>query len=97
MNFEIAPKRTEIQANWYDARLYCFFLNIDGKTGWRLPTKEELNQIYQSKNDFFNTYYWSSTDDNDDDAWGQSMITGEQIIDNKNYNGDRVRAIRDLS
>jgi hypothetical protein len=32
MNFEIAPKETEIQANWGDARLYCFALNIDGKT-----------------------------------------------------------------
>ena len=97
MAFEIAPKSTEIQANWYDARFYCFFLNIAGKTGWRLPTKDELNQIYNSNNDFFNTYYWSSTDDNDGNAWGQSMGTGEQIIDIKYYNGDRVRAIRDLS
>ena len=97
MNFEVAPKETAIKANWYDAKIYCTFLEVAGKKGWRLPTREELHEIYQSKNNFTNTYYWSSTDDNDDDAWGQSMITGEQIIDNKNYNGDRVRAIRDLS
>jgi hypothetical protein len=42
MNFEIAPKETEIRANWYDAKLYCFSLNIDGKTGWRLPTDREF-------------------------------------------------------
>jgi hypothetical protein len=52
MNFEIAPKSTEIQTNWEEARMYCFSLNIDGKIGWRLPTKAELNEIYQSENDF---------------------------------------------
>ena len=61
MNFEIAPKSTEIQANWEDARLYCFSLNIDGKIGWRLPTKEELKEIYESDNDFDGNYYWIST------------------------------------
>ena len=39
---EIAPKSAEIKSNWADARLYCFALNIDGKIGWRLPTKKEL-------------------------------------------------------
>lgn len=43
MNFEIAPNSSVIKANWYDARLYCFALIIDGKTGWRLPTGKELN------------------------------------------------------
>ena len=64
MKFEIAPKSTEIQANWYDAKLYCFSLDIDGKTGWRMPTKEELNEIYQSENDFVGGTYWSSTEGN---------------------------------
>jgi hypothetical protein len=45
MNFEIAPKSTETKLNWNDARLYCFSLNIDGKTGWRLPTNDELHEI----------------------------------------------------
>jgi len=61
MNFEIAPKSTEVQLNWDNARLYCFALNIDGKTGWRLPTREELNEIYESRNDFDEEWYWSST------------------------------------
>lgn len=64
MNFEIAPKSTEIQANWNEARIYCFALNIDGKIGWRLPTKEELNEIYRSDNDFrTDGYYWYSDED----------------------------------
>ena len=93
MNIEIAPKSTEIQANWDDARLYCFSLNIDGKTGWRLPTKEELNEIYESDNDFEKAYYWSSTEYNGDRAWGQGFYYGGQLI-SKSYGGGYVRAIR---
>ena len=44
MKFEIAPEW--IKATWDDARLYCFSLNIDGKTGWRLPTVGELHRMY---------------------------------------------------
>jgi hypothetical protein len=94
MNFEIAPKSTEIQANWYDARLYCFSLNIDGKTGWRLPTKQELDSIYHSENDFENNWYWSSTELY---AWVQYFNTGTQGNYNKGYCNGYVRAVRDFS
>jgi hypothetical protein len=97
MNFEIAPKSTEIRANWYDARLYCFALNIDGKTGWRLPTKDELNEIYQSKNDLEEEWYWSSTECNDDNAWGQCFYGGAHSDGDKNYGDIYVRAVRDIS
>ena len=97
MNFEIAPKSTEIKANWDDARLYCFALNIDGKTGWRLPTKEELNEIYESVNDFEKAWYWSSTEYNGGNAWGQDMSNGYQNNGgNKNYGVTYVRAIRSI-
>jgi hypothetical protein len=96
MNFEIAPKSTEIQANWDDARLYCFSLNIDGKVGWRLPTREELNAIYQSESDFEKSYYWSSTEYAGGSAWGQVMSSGTQYTNGKDYGGFYVRAIRDL-
>jgi hypothetical protein len=97
MKFEIAPKETEIKANWYDARLYCFSLNIDGKVGWRLPTKEELNEIHESKNDFEKYWYWSSTELTGDRVWGQYFHNGRQYTSNKNYGDTYVRAIRDLS
>ena len=96
MNFEIAPKETEIRLNWDDARLYCFSLNINGKTGWRLPTKDELNEIYQSKNDFTNDYYWSSTEVNCLYAWVQDMNGGLQGNNVKGYGGYYVRAIRSI-
>ena len=94
MNIEIAPKSTEIQANWDDARLYCFSLNIEGKTGWRLPTKEELNKIYESDNDFVGNYYWSSTEGNGGDAWSQYFGNGYQSNNGKGNGGYYVRAIR---
>lgn len=37
MNIEIAPKEYWRVLTFDEARLYCFALNIDGKTGWRLP------------------------------------------------------------
>jgi len=96
MNFEIAPKSTEIKANWDDARLYCFALNIDGKTGWRLPTKEELNEIYESVNDFEKAWYWSSTEGNGNTAWLQDFASGGQYHDFKFYGNGYVRAIRSI-
>jgi hypothetical protein len=101
MKFEIAPKETEIKANWYDAKLYCFSLRIDGKTGWRLPTKEELNEIYQPENDFEKYWYWSSTEESDRRAWcqyfGQYFDNGRQYDSKKNHGDTYVRAIRDLT
>lgn len=73
MNFEIAPKSAEIKSNWYEANLYCMFLEVDEKKGWRLPTLEELNVIYDCKNDFIGSLYWSSTEYNDIGACVQDM------------------------
>jgi hypothetical protein len=106
MNFEIAPKSTEIQANWDDARLYCFSLNIDGKIGWRLPSISELNQIYNSENDFDGVWYWSDTTrDNIPITWGDfalgqyfnGELAGSQDGNNKTGGCATFRAIRDLA
>jgi hypothetical protein len=97
MKFEIAPKSTEIQSTWDDARLYCFALNIDGKTGWRLPTKAELVEIFQSANDFRRFWYWSSTEYNGSNVWVQTFNNGFQSLLGKYDNVSYVRAIRDLS
>jgi hypothetical protein len=92
---EIAPKSTETRLNWDDARLYCFALNIDGKTGWRIPTKEELNEIYESENVFVEGGYWSSTEFNANNAWVQGFNNGYQSSTNKSGNF-YVRAIRSV-
>ena len=96
MKIEIAPKSTEVELKWNDAKLYCFSLTIGGKTGWRLPTKEELNEIYESDNDFHKDWYWSSTVFNGNNVWLQDFITGGQYYTFKNDGGYYVRAVRDL-
>jgi hypothetical protein len=40
---EIAPVEYWLKISVDEIRLYLFSLNIDGKTGWRLPTGKELN------------------------------------------------------
>ena len=97
LSFEIAPRSTEIESTWYKDKFYCFSLNIDGKTGWRLPTKEELHEIYESKsdNDFTKWEYWSATEYNSQVAWSELFTIGFQSLQNK-HNDYLVRAIRDL-
>jgi hypothetical protein len=96
MKYEIAPHSTERQLTWNDAKLYCFSLTIDGKTGWRLPTIEELEEISQSENKLLRPYYWSSEVYDDRRAW---------LLDVKNLNKYRFerddghffcRAVRDI-
>jgi hypothetical protein len=63
---QIAPKEYHVIMSWYNAVVYCQFLDIDGVTGWRLPTAEEVINI--SIDDIILTetplasYIWSSTE-----------------------------------
>ena len=95
MKIEVSPKEYERTLNWHDAMLYCSLLVIDDKCDWRLPTKEELNYIYNSKNDFVGSYYWSSTEYNGGYAWLQGLSHGPQNYGNKN-GSSYVRAVRSL-
>jgi hypothetical protein len=42
IDFEIAPVKYWITVPLDDIRLYLLVLNIDGKTGWRVPFSSEL-------------------------------------------------------
>ena len=97
MNFEIAPKETEIQANWDSAVVYCFALNIDGKTGWRLPNRTELLNIYKEENDFDDVFYLSSTKNQTetDKVWVIGFASGVNGYASS-VDAYRVRAVRDI-
>ena len=72
-----------------------------GYTDWFLPSKDELNQIYDNKRTLdavsaftpFSGYYWSSTENANYSAWIQDFFNGFQYDFNKN-NASNVRAVR---
>jgi TPR repeat protein len=65
---------------------------------WRLPTKDELNMLYQQKDivgGFTNDVYWSSTEGGSDVAWSQLFLNGSCNIGEKSFT-KHVRAVRDF-
>ena len=80
------------EMNWEEAVKACKNLGY----GWRLPTKEELNILYENKDKiggFANNFYWSSTEYDLYIAWGQYFDYGSQNLNYKTYN-NYVRAVR---
>jgi hypothetical protein len=69
-----------------------------GYSDWRLPTKDELNLVYQNlraKNigNLGDTLHWSSSEYNSSGAWGQDFSDGSQDYNYKTYSYS-VRAVR---
>jgi len=78
------------------ARL-CGDLILRGYDDWYLPSRDELNKVFMSKNligGFADTAYWSSTECNRDSVWKQSFKTGMQGNDGLKTTSYYVRAIR---
>ena len=69
---------------------------LNGFTDWYLPSKDELNLLYQQKTSvggFADDYYWSSTEDDANVAWSQYFFDGYQYGSFK-LNTLPVRAVR---
>ncbi len=82
------------------AALVCNNLDLKGYTDWFLPSKEELNLMYNNLHqatpaigNFQNYFYWNSTEDDAGDAWLQDFGDGEQYYDAKSAD-QYVRAVR---
>tara|TARA_Y100000389_G_scaffold80119_1_gene76847 strand:- start:362 stop:751 length:390 start_codon:yes stop_codon:yes gene_type:complete len=94
--FEVYPKDLEGRFTWDEAKEACEALGA----GWRLPTKEELNEMYKKRDvvgGFANLSYWSSTGNGNGIAWFQLFNYGLQYYANKGANYGYVRAVRDLT
>jgi len=73
-------------------------LVLGGESDWFLPSKDELNLMYENLHQagiggFGSDYYWSSSESNSYFAWGQYFGSGGQNSYDKNYL-NRVRAVR---
>jgi hypothetical protein len=91
-NLEVVQKDFPNVMNWNDAKEACAELG----DGWRLPTKDELNILYNNKDKiggFANSYYWSSTESGSFFAYYQYFVSGIQTYNFKD-SAYYVRAIR---
>ncbi len=74
----------------------CNDLELNGYTDWYLPSKDELNKLYLSKDlvgGFVAAYYWSSSGYSSYYAWEQYFSNGNQYT-NLKVNSYYVRAVR---
>lgn len=65
--------------------------------GWRLPTKDELNLVYQNKDvvgSFGNYGYWSSTEYSGSNVWIQDFTNGYQTSYYEKTHYFAMRAVR---
>ena len=94
-NLEVMTEDLESTYTWDDAMKACAVLG----DGWRLPTKDELNLLYENKEKiggFAINYYWSSTENGNNKygAWKQDFDVGGQISVGKGDPRPYVRAVR---
>lgn len=107
---EVAPISYQKRMSWYDAVMYCNFLDIDGKCDWRLPDITEAGNIEHILIDnsyALGAYIWSSTPPEDD--WDDSYIQtynpflfqqfnqdGCGVLAKSNTNTNLVVPVRDI-
>jgi hypothetical protein len=100
---QVAENDFENEMNWYQAKSACNDLG----NGWRLPTKSELELMYnelhlRGKGNFKNSGYWSSTEHDhqaNDFAWIFNYFDGNTNVSFSNLSKAFpyfIRAVRAL-
>lgn len=83
-----------------NAAKLCSDLSLGDKTDWYLPSKDELNKLYENRasvGGFSNAEYWTSTERSDYPepyAYRQNMSSGTQSQNGDKQNNAYVRCIR---
>jgi hypothetical protein len=84
-------------SDWNVAKQACEDLVLDGCTDWRLPTRDELNQLYLNKDKIggFGKFdsYWSSTEVGGNSAFTVEFDNGVNAAAPTNTKSS-VRAVR---
>ena len=91
------PADASLTMKWKAAMEYAAGLDAHGHRDWRVPSKNELNVLWENRdkgalNGTFNVtgsglagWYWSSTEFNGNYAWDQCFSDGNQYWDHKGY------------
>ena len=96
------PADAKLTMEWKQAMKYAEELDAHGHRDWRVPTKGELNVLFQNRAAIgrFNVSgsdlagrYWSSTESNGNHAWGQLFSNGNQDWDYK-LDDSSLRCVR---
>ena len=96
------PADAKLTYTFNQAQKYAAGLDAHGRQDWRVPTKSELNVLFQNRTAIggFNEtgsypagWYWSSTQSFNDNAWPQRLSDGYQLINFK-VNDSSLRCVR---
>ena len=91
---------------WSAANSYCNNLSLEGMTGWKMPTRDELVQMYADRNSIggfyittsiytYVSYYWSSTIDNGTGNYFHVCFSNGNVSSSTNETSTcRVRPIK---
>jgi hypothetical protein len=75
----------------------CENLSRHGHTDWYLPARHELHDVHYPNRSaiggFTTGFYWSSTEDNSDNAWHVDFGDGNEYNNYKDYLND-MRCVR---
>ncbi len=87
--------------NWYDAFNKCHTRNENMFSDWRLPSKNELNLMYDNlhrkgKGNFSNQNYWSNDFYEENNAWVKNFSNGKLDYFSTSINTYNVRCVRDF-
>lgn len=87
-------------ANWQNAVALCKNYNGGGFNDWRLPSREELDRVYEQLGNAgvtgSNDWFWSSSQRNSKYAWVERFNSGRHYGAFKS-NAYLVRAVRSFS
>jgi hypothetical protein len=96
------PKNAPLTMKWKAAMEYAAKLDARGHQDWRVPTKGELDVLFNNRAEIggFNVsgsdpagWYWSSLQSNFNDAWDQRFSDGYQYTNSESF-ASSLRCVR---